>query len=162
MGDDEPIDPRCVSRPRCRRRRMISQVRTTPATMARKPRTTITAIAQCGKADASLDCWMVPDGEDDEEGDEADAVDATDAVDSAECVDCTERVEREDCDMEEATESAHVVSEQLSGGEEFGILTRHTQCKESRVRCLRAVESLRASYDKIIRVRYVSRGRLPV
>lgn len=61
---------------------------------------------------------MLPDaGGADEDRDEADATDAVEAVDAAErvdstdWVDCTDWVEREDCDMEEATESAYVVSE---------------------------------------------------
>lgn len=80
---------------------MISQTRIPPATIARKPRTTITAMAQCGNAESLLDCWMLPDAEGAEDSDETDA---TDALDS------TERVEREDCDIEVATESAYVVS----------------------------------------------------
>lgn len=95
---------------------MINQTRAPPATMARNPRTTITAIAQCGKDELPLDSWMVPDWEDDEERDEADDFDTTDATEAVEMaetderVDCTDRVEREDCDIEETTESAYVVS----------------------------------------------------
>lgn len=90
--------------------------------MARKPRTTITAIAQCGKELLLLGCCMVADWEDDEyEVDAVDATDATDAVEREERVDCTERVEREDCDMVEATESAYVVSEWWKSVREVGI-----------------------------------------
>jgi hypothetical protein len=108
MGVDEPIDPRWASCSRRRRRRKTSQTRTPPATMARNPSTTITAIAQCGKAELSLDSWMLPDG--DEDTDEADTPEALDPKDATEAVERVERVEREDCDIEETTESAYVVS----------------------------------------------------
>lgn len=99
MGDDEPMDPRWASRSRRRRRRMINQTRTPPATIARKPRTTMTAIAQCGKGELLPLSWMVLDGETDE--DEEDFDDAAESDDAA---------EREDCDIEETTASAYVVS----------------------------------------------------
>jgi hypothetical protein len=91
---------------------MMSQTRTPPATMARNPRTTMTAIAQRGKAELLLGCWMLPDGEADEDSGDMDATDALDATEAderaerAERLDCTER---EDCDMEATTESAYVV-----------------------------------------------------
>lgn len=106
---------------------MISQTSTPPATMARNPRTTITAIAQCGKGELPLDSWMLPVWEDDEARDEADDFDATDATDTteavemaetAERVDCTEREEREDCDIDATTESAYVVSGQRKNHQE--------------------------------------------
>lgn len=111
MGEDEPIELRWASRSRRRRRRMITQTRMPAATMARNPSTTITAIAQCGKGGLPLFCWMVGDGvEVWDAKDATDALDASEATEAAERDDCAERVEREDCDMEEATESAYVVS----------------------------------------------------
>lgn len=116
MGEDEPIDPRWASRSRRRRRRMTNQTRIPPATIARNPRTTITAIAQCGNVESPLGCWMLPDWEDDDDRDAADNFDVTDPMDATEAVEIEERAERvdcterEDCDIEEATESAYVVS----------------------------------------------------
>ena len=59
MGDDEPIEFLLESRSALRRRilRMMKNAKMQDEAMAAKPRTTMTAIAQCGKPESSSpDC----------------------------------------------------------------------------------------------------------
>lgn len=125
MGVDEPMEPRCESAAprRILIRRMMKKMRIPVATKARKPRTTMTAIAQCGNDDPPPSFWTFPDPgpavgvpcaelrlacdaddtdareEDRDAAEEAEAADADDAAAAAE-------VE----DIAAATESAKVVS----------------------------------------------------
>jgi len=54
MGDAEPIEPRLEFSSLLRRRRIMKKARMPPATRAKTPRMTMTAIAQWGKFDALL------------------------------------------------------------------------------------------------------------
>lgn len=128
MGVDEPIDPRCDSwlwRFR-RSRRMMTNARITPASSARKPRTTMTAMAQCGNDEPPPDCTLPAVGDDvaplplawadaEEAAASADDSDASDA-DAADAADAAE-TDATDADdaaaaavIDAATASAKVVS----------------------------------------------------
>lgn len=106
MGDAEPMEPRLESPALLRRRRMMKKARMPPATRARNPRTTITAMAQWGKFEASPVAWMPPgfepgvDRVEDADADDAEAAEADAAAAAAD----------ELAAIEELTESSTVVS----------------------------------------------------
>lgn len=141
MGVDEPIDPRCDNREFCRwrTRRMIKKNRITSARRARKPRTTMTAIAQWGNEEFPFpDCtFPLPEAFVDEglvafvlgepkppACDIEEARDAEDAAAAEADAAAAEAADRDDAaaadveDIDAMTESAKVVSESYKTGTE--------------------------------------------
>lgn len=83
MGVEEPMELR-VETDRRRLRRRMMKARTQRAAIARKPRTTITAIAQWGKESLPLAITLPPEavdvGDEDERVADAEEADATAAA----------------------------------------------------------------------------------
>jgi hypothetical protein len=91
-------------------RRMMKKARTQVVAMARKPRTTMTAMAQCGKPELLVPAWtppvgLTPEGLGDLRDSEEPVVEAAAKVAVAE----TEATDDVDA-MEARTKSANVVS----------------------------------------------------
>lgn len=138
MGVDDPIDPLCDNRLfRLRRsRRMITKVRMPPASRARKPSTTITAMAQWGKGVLFADCTLpAPSVELDvgavplplleplallafAEADEAEADEAAAAADDSDASDA------EDADAADAAEAEAAESDDATDAEEMEAATK--------------------------------------
>lgn len=109
MGDAEPMEFRFESSSAFRRRmrRRIKKARIHVAAMARNPKITMTAIAQCGKPGPFAADWTFPVAVGAPAVPvanlEADADEAAAAIDA-------EEMEADEAAIEEATESAKVVS----------------------------------------------------
>jgi hypothetical protein len=143
MGDAEPTELR-LEDVAASLRAMTIKAREQEATMARKPRMAMRAIAQCGNGGLMLVDWMLPTALLD--GRAADNADAEDAA--AIAVD----------DMDAMTESAYVVSvAQRVGKWEMAKKERAlTDGAEGGLGYLRTVEGVVAPHDEpIIRIWYV-------
>jgi len=107
IGDAEPIEPRCeVPALRIRLARFTRRnARTQRARIAKKPRTTMTAMPQCGNEDWELDCKLPGVGVL-EERDAAARVEEADAADNE---DAESAATDDDEAMEDVRESAYVV-----------------------------------------------------
>jgi hypothetical protein len=154
MGEAEPIEPRRELRALSLRlaRRTRRKPRTTIALIAKKPRTTMTDIAQWGKSECELDCKLpgvavARDLELEAAAADAEAADAKDAEAAA--------ADDEDA-KDDVTESAYVVSagHWSIRGRNARTRTTLTNCTE---RCLGGVGTVQrlvcTGYYPIIRIR---------
>ncbi len=153
MGEAEPIEARREVRALSLRlaRRTRRKPRTPIARIAKKPRTTMTAIPQWGKLECELDCKLpgvavARNLELDAAATDAEAADAKDA----------EAATADDEDaMDDVTESAYVVSAKHWSirGRDARTKAALTNCTE---RCLRGVGAIqrlvRTSYHPIKRI----------
>lgn len=158
MGEADPIEPRREVRALSLRlaRRMIRNPRTPIARIAKKPRTTMTAIAQWGKGEGELDCKLPGVEVERALVLEAEAADLAAAEAEAADAEEAEAAAAEDEDaMEDVTESANVVSARgwSIRGQDTGTKTTLTNCSERRLRHFGAIQRrVRTSYYPIIRI----------
>jgi hypothetical protein len=137
MGEADPIEARREVRALSLRlaRRTTRNPRTPMARIAKKPRTTMTAIAQWGKSEDELDCKLPGVEVERELVLETEAADlaAAEAEEAdAEAAEAEAAAAEDEDAMEDVTESANVVSARRWSirGQDAGTKTTLTNCSE--------------------------------